>query len=78
MTRRLSLERVTMKPRGENNMRIQINEVWNDSGKSVELAIIEPVGSPFLAVQTWIATNRPDLECAMSIYAHGFHAVEVA
>lgn len=58
-------------------MKIQINEVWNNSGKSVELAVIEAVGNPRLAVLDWIKTNRPDLSLADSIYSHGFHAKEV-
>lgn len=56
-------------------MKIQINEVWNAEGRSQELAIIQPIGSPFLAVMKWIEQNRPDLELALHINAHGYHAI---
>lgn len=59
-------------------MRIQINEVWNDAGKSVELAVITAVGNPHRAVYDWISTNRPDLSLANGLFSHGFHAKEVA
>ena len=59
-------------------MKIRISEVWNRVGKSKELAVIESdnlLGPS--AVRKWIRENRPDLTVAESIYAHGYHAVEV-
>lgn len=58
-------------------MRILINEVWNAEGRTVELARIEANGNPRAAVYEWIRANRPDLDLATTIDAHGFHAVAV-
>ena len=62
----------------DTKMKIQINEVWNSTGKSVELAVIEASGNPRRAVYDWIAANRPDLDMATALYSHGFHAQEIA
>lgn len=59
-------------------MKIQINEVWNDTGKSNKLAVIEVNGNPKLAVWDWIEANRPDLSLDTGLFAHGFHAQQVA
>lgn len=59
-------------------IQIKISEVWNGTGESETLAIIET--TPQLAkteVYQWINANRPDLSLARTIYAHGFHACEV-
>lgn len=60
-------------------MKIRISEVWNNEGRSVELAVIEVkhVRDAALAVLRWIGAHRPDLQMADSIDAHGFHAVDV-
>lgn len=62
-------------------MKISINEVWNAEGRSEHLAVIEILGnSPVAArhaVWAWILSNRPDLDLAQSISAHGFHAIAV-
>ena len=60
-------------------MKIQINEVWNNNGRSLKLAEIE-VTNPAIArtqVNMWIRANRPDLSVATGLYQHGFHAVAV-
>jgi hypothetical protein len=57
-------------------MKIQINEVWNKEGKSVELAVIEPIENPGMAVHYWIRANRPDLHLA-GLNDHGFHAIQI-
>ena len=63
-------------------MKIQINEVWNKEGRTVKLAEVESPGfSPDLArkaVWAWIDANRPDLNQADTIDAHGYHAIAVA
>lgn len=56
-------------------MKIRISEVWNSTGSTVELAVIEAGSNPRAAVYNWIETNRPDLTLADTVYAHGFHAV---
>ena len=60
-------------------MKIRITEVWNNEGRSKELTTIEVATGerPHQAVWKWILENRPDLELAASVWAHGFHAVEV-
>ena len=58
-------------------MKIQINEVWNQTGKSEELTVIEVNGTPSdcrSAVRDWIDNNRPDLQLASGLYDHGYHA----
>ncbi len=57
-----------------NNMKIQINEVWNSEGKSEVLAIVDAGINPTAAVYEWILKNRPGLPLANTISAHGFHA----
>lgn len=60
-------------------MKIRISEVWNASGRSVDLATIEVknVGVATLSVQNWIKNNRPDLGLADTIFAHGYHAIAI-
>lgn len=62
-------------------MTIRISEVWNNDTphKKTELAviIIAPKKNPVLAVQNWISANRPDLQLADTITAHGYHAIEI-
>ena len=55
-------------------MKIRISEVWNLSGKTQEIGIIEAEGNPTRAVYDWIEKNRPDLSLANTVVAHGFHA----
>lgn len=57
-------------------MRILISEVWNDTGKSVQLAVINGGHAPRLAVYDWITDHRPDLSLACTLYDHGYHAKE--
>lgn len=59
-------------------MKIQINEVWNDTGKSVELATVETFKHPYLTVVEWVRANRPDLSLADGLFSHGYHAKQVA
>lgn len=58
-------------------MQIKISEVWNESGKSEQLTVIEPTENPYLAVTGWIEKNRPDLRLASGLFDHGYHAVEI-
>lgn len=58
-------------------MKIQINEVWNSEGKSVKIAVIDSVGNHRANVWAWIRANRPELDMASNINAHGFHAEAV-
>ncbi len=59
-------------------MKIRINEVWNKEGKSEELTVINVDSKDFRyavhLVQDWVRENRPDLELATGIDAHGYHA----
>ena len=58
-------------------MKILIQEVWNATGESKTLAVIETYSSwPNVAVTEWIKNNRPDLTLANGIYSHGFYASE--
>ena len=58
--------------------RIAINEVWNHDGRSVRLAVIEAKpGRERSEVVAWILNNRPDLDLATTIDAHGYHAVAI-
>ena len=58
-------------------MKIKISEVWNNTGESKELAILNIESEPMRAVYNWIDENRPDLELADTFYSHGFHAIEI-
>lgn len=59
-------------------MKIRISEVWNYTGESKELAIIEAdVSMAAHVVIGWISVNRPDLELADTTSKHGFHAIAV-
>lgn len=59
-------------------MKIQISEVWNLEGRSEMLAIIEaPRELAQTAVFNWVDKNRPDLNIAGTINAHGYHAIEL-
>jgi hypothetical protein len=63
-------------------MKIKISEVWNADGRSKELAVIdvEDVRGKYgarRAVEEWILQNRPDLQLADTIYAHGYHAIAI-
>lgn len=60
-----------------DQMKIQISEVWNAEGKSEKLAIIDGGRNPAQAVRDWIAANRPDLDLANTLYAHGYHAIAI-
>ena len=70
----------TLTTQEATTMKIQINEVWNGgSDGSKELAVINVVGNnPKQSVYDWISANRPDLDLCTSIYAHGFHAKQIA
>lgn len=57
-------------------MKAKISEVWNQSGRTVVIAEIETKPSSFRSdVFKWIEENRPDLNLADTLTAHGFHAV---
>lgn len=58
-------------------MKIKINEVWNAEGRSETLAIIDVDGDTILAVKEWIEKNRPDLQLALGLSSHGYHARQV-
>jgi hypothetical protein len=61
-------------------MKIKISEVWNAEGRSAELVVLDVdcLEDCKPAVWEWIERNRPDLQQANSIFAHGFHAIAVA
>ena len=58
-------------------MTIQINEVWNDEGRSETLTIFDTNDNPHLAVHDWINENRPDLTLASDLNSHGYHAKQI-
>ncbi len=60
-------------------MKIKIEEVWNDTGKSQELAVLDirPGINPYTTVRNWIYENRRDLSLADGLFSHGYYAREI-